>query len=79
MSDDHVRLHMEAPFVSVSASLVFCVNSVQKMCSSASYRIKMKTRILGSFTFMHLADAFIQSDLQYIQVIHMFLRAHIFY
>ncbi len=25
-----------------------------------------------SFTFMHLADAFIQSDLQYIQVIHVF-------
>ncbi len=23
-----------------------------------------------TFTFMHLADAFIQSDLQYIQVIH---------
>ncbi len=25
-----------------------------------------------SFTFMHLADAFIQSDLQYIQAIHVF-------
>ncbi len=26
-----------------------------------------------TFTFMHLADAFIQSDLQYIQVIHVFV------
>ncbi len=25
------------------------------------------------FTFMHLADAFIQSDLQYIQAIHLFI------
>ncbi len=25
---------------------------------------------LHTFTFMHLADAFIQSDLHYIQVIH---------
>ncbi len=29
--------------------------------------------ILFTFTFMHLADAFIQSDLQCIQVIHFFL------
>ncbi len=27
-----------------------------------------------TFTFMHLADAFIQSDLQCIQVIHMFCQ-----
>ncbi len=27
-----------------------------------------------TFTFMHLADAFIQSDLQYIQVIHFFCQ-----
>ncbi len=26
--------------------------------------------VVSTFTFMHLADAFIQSDLQYIQVIH---------
>ncbi len=26
--------------------------------------------LILTFTFMHLADAFIQSDLQYIQVIH---------
>ncbi len=51
MSDDRVRLHVEASVVSVSASLVFCVNSVQKMCSSASYRITMKTRILGAHIF----------------------------
>ncbi len=30
----------------------------------------------GTFTFMHLADAFIQSDLQCIQVIH-FLSVHV--
>ncbi len=30
-----------------------------------------------TFTFMHLADAFIQSDLQCIQVIH-FLSVHVF-
>ncbi len=27
----------------------------------------------GTFTFMHLADAFIQSDLQCIQAIHFFV------
>ncbi len=27
----------------------------------------------NTFTFMHLADAFIQSDLQYIQSIHFFV------
>ncbi len=27
-----------------------------------------------TFTFMHLADAFIQSDLQYIQAIHLFYQ-----
>ncbi len=31
-----------------------------------------------TFTFMHLADAFIQSDLQCIQVIHSFLSVHVF-
>ncbi len=31
------------------------------------------TNVLLTFTFMHLADAFIQSDLQYIQVIHFFV------
>ncbi len=36
---------------SVSSSLVFCVNSVQKMCSSASYRITMKTQILRAHIF----------------------------
>ncbi len=28
--------------------------------------------IMGKFTFTYLADAFIQSDLQYIQAIHFF-------
>ncbi len=32
---------------------------------------EIKTSKEKTFTFMHLADAFIQSDLQYIQVIHM--------
>ncbi len=50
MPDDRVRLHVEASFVSVSASLVFCVNSVH-MCFSASYRIKMKIQILRAHIF----------------------------
>ncbi len=32
------------------------------------------TQNMSPFTFMHLADAFIQSDLQYIQVIHVFIQ-----
>ncbi len=48
MSDDGVRLHMKASDVSVSSSLVFFGNSVQYMCSSASYRIITKTQILGA-------------------------------
>ncbi len=35
MSDDCVRLHVEVSVVSVSSSLVFFGNSVQKMCTSA--------------------------------------------
>ncbi len=31
-------------------------------------------RGLFTFTFMHLADAFIQSDLQYIQAIHLYCQ-----
>ncbi len=31
-----------------------------------------------TFTFMHLSDAFIQSDLQCIQAIHFFLSVHVF-
>ncbi len=34
----------------------------------------MSTQSKFTFTFMHLADAFIQSDLQYIQVIHFFCQ-----
>ncbi len=48
MSDDRVRLHVKASVVSVSSSLVFFGNSVQKMCTSAPYHITMKTRILGA-------------------------------
>ncbi len=50
MSDDHIRLHVEASIVSVSSSLVFfyLFYSAQKMCTSAPYRITMKTRILGA-------------------------------
>ncbi len=46
MSDDRVRLHVEVSVVSFS--LVFFGNSVQKMCTSAPYRITMKTLILGA-------------------------------
>ncbi len=36
-----------------------------------------RLHLLSTFTFMHLADAFIQSDLQCIQVIH-FSSVHVF-
>ncbi len=42
--DDGVRLHVEASVDSVSFSLVF-----EKMCTSAPYRITMKTRIPNCF------------------------------
>ncbi len=34
------------------------------------FSFKRKRIIFGEFTFMHLVDDFIQSDLQYIQAIH---------
>ncbi len=39
---------VEASVDSVSSSLVFFGNSVEKMCSSALYHITIKTRILGA-------------------------------
>ncbi len=48
MSDAHVRLHVEASVVLFSSSLVFFGNSVQKMFTSAPYRITMKALILGA-------------------------------
>ncbi len=45
--------------------------------NSYTYSLKKETRILErkwrktTFTFMNLADSFIQSDLQFIQVIHL--------
>ncbi len=50
MSDDGVRLHVEASVVSVSSSLVLFGNSVQKMCYSAPYCRTMKTRGAHIFT-----------------------------
>ncbi len=41
-------LYVEVSVVSFSSSLVFFENSVQNMCTSAPYRITMKTRILGA-------------------------------
>ncbi len=43
MSDDGVSLHVEAFFFLFHLHLCFFVNSVQKMCTSAPYRITMKT------------------------------------
>ncbi len=37
------------------------------------YQIQILTSIDFTFTLMHLADAFIQSDLQCIQAIHFFM------
>ncbi len=45
MSDDHVRLYMEASVVSVSSSHVF-LEILYRMYTSAPYHITMKTRIL---------------------------------
>ncbi len=42
--------------------------------SSSAHSIH-KYYVTGTFTFMHLADAFIQSDLQCIQVIHLVSKA----
>ncbi len=39
-------------------------------------KVQDKYRQVYTFTFMHLADAFIQSDC--IQVIHFFLSVHVF-
>ncbi len=35
--------------------------------------LNVQATVLHTFTFMHLADAFIQSDLQCIQAIHIFI------
>ncbi len=40
-------------------------------------RLPVFTHVRHSFTFMYLADAFIQSDLQYMQVIY-FLSVCVF-
>ncbi len=40
---------------------------------SSSIRERISEHDLYTFTFMHLADAFIQSDLQCIQAIHVFV------
>ncbi len=48
MSDDPVKLHVEGSVVSVSSSLVFFGNSVQRMCTSALYRITMKPWVQGA-------------------------------
>ncbi len=42
-------------------------------CTTKPHNQHLKTSEL-QFTFMHLSDAFIQSDLQYIQVIHMYCQ-----
>ncbi len=71
MSDDHVRLHVEASVVSVSSSLVFLGNSVKKMCTSAPSHITMKTRILGA----HIFRLFLSISQVYLNVIlSIFLR-----
>ncbi len=64
MSDDRVRLHMEASVVSVSSSLFY---SVQKMCTSASYRITMTTLSLLSILNCHckyFSEKYIKSQLK---------------
>ncbi len=42
------------------------------------HNINKKGYFTFTFTFMHLADAFIQSDLQCIQPIHFFISMSVF-
>ncbi len=51
--------------------LCICVHSVE--CVHTVYNVIT----VSTFTFMHLADALIQSDIQCIQVIH-FLSVYVF-
>ncbi len=57
MSEDRVRLHVEASVVLVSSSLVYFFlggggDFVQKRCTSALYHITMKTQILGAQIYL---------------------------
>ncbi len=66
--------------VTYSKSLVH-LSKVSIYVNEHNSAIQMKSPCVvvhkQDFTFMHLADAFIQSDLQYIQVIH-FLSVCVF-
>ncbi len=56
-----------------------CVNNTSKSLFGCSFCVSSALqRLIITFTFMHLADAFIQSDLQCIQAIHLFLSVHVF-
>ncbi len=47
-----------------------CMRARERESLSETVADQSRVNHIRSFTFMHLADAFIQSDLQCIQVIH---------
>ncbi len=53
-------------YLPLQAEIVNCLSMLQNF----TFTIPNKYYIVFAFTFMHLADAFIQSDLLCIQVIH---------
>ncbi len=65
-----------------SAGRLFCLTAITKLSLWIHHHLKnmyMKVskyacNLFLTFTFMHLADAFIQSDLQCIQAIHFFYQ-----
>ncbi len=61
------QCHFPACFAQNSC---FCWRSEVVLSNSAGIT---NFDVITTFTFMHLADAFIQSDLQCIQVIHFFV------
>ncbi len=50
-----------------------CITALSFFFFLSIYYFLLIIIFLFTFTFMHLADAFIQSDLQCIQVIHVFV------
>ncbi len=73
-------LHWFKQYIYLSVCLSVCLSLCMSLCLSLCLSVCLSVSgnsfrpalyyVYVTFTFMHLADAFIQSDLQYIQVIH---------
>ncbi len=57
-------------FLLLYAHVIFGFMNYNKKLENKAYIINLLITFTFTFTFMHLTDTFIQSDLQYIQVIH---------